>query len=115
MVREIAALLAYEATLDLAVQEVEVQTPLAIARGNKVVGAGWSGAGAAGWVGHGGRRLGADAGVRGLAYWLVSRRKNAQTGGVLQQAANRADSVGLSGAGSDARHWRFCRRYGGYP
>ncbi len=115
LVREIAALLAYEATLDLAVQEVEVQTPLAIARGTRLL-----------------ERVGLVPvlraglgmvegvwelmpGVRGLAYWLVSRRKNAQTGGVLQQAANRADSVGLSGAGSDARHWRFCRRYGGYP
>ena len=34
---EIAALLAYEATLDLAVQEVEVQTPLAIARGTRLL------------------------------------------------------------------------------
>ena len=37
LVREIAALLAYEATLDLAVQEVEVQTPLAIAKGTKLL------------------------------------------------------------------------------
>jgi uracil phosphoribosyltransferase len=37
LVREIAALLAYEATLDLAVQEVEVQTPLAIARGTRLL------------------------------------------------------------------------------
>lgn len=33
LVRELAALLAYEATLDLQVREVDVQTPLAIARG----------------------------------------------------------------------------------
>ncbi len=37
LVREIAALLAYEATLDLAMQEVEVQTPLAIARGTRLL------------------------------------------------------------------------------
>jgi uracil phosphoribosyltransferase len=33
LVRELAALLAYEATLDLQIREVDVQTPLAIARG----------------------------------------------------------------------------------
>ena len=37
LVREIAALLAYEATLDLAVHEVDVQTPLAIAKGTKLI------------------------------------------------------------------------------
>lgn len=37
LVREIAALLAYEATLDLAVREVEVQTPLAITKGTKLL------------------------------------------------------------------------------
>ncbi len=37
LVREIAALLAYEATLDLAMQEVEVQTPLTIARGTRLL------------------------------------------------------------------------------
>ena len=33
LVREIAAMLAYEATLDLATRPIEVQTPLAIAKG----------------------------------------------------------------------------------
>ena len=37
LVREIAALLAYEATLDLAVREIEVQTPLAITKGTKLL------------------------------------------------------------------------------
>ncbi|MGI6258487.1 MAG: uracil phosphoribosyltransferase [Anaerolineaceae bacterium] len=37
LVREIAALLAYEATLDLAVQDIDVQTPLAIAKGTKLL------------------------------------------------------------------------------
>lgn len=37
LVREIAALLAYEATLDLAVRDVEVQTPLAITKGTKLL------------------------------------------------------------------------------
>lgn len=37
LVREIAALLAYEATLDLAVREVDVQTPLAITKGTKLL------------------------------------------------------------------------------
>lgn len=37
LVREIAALLAYEATLDLAVREVEVQTPLSLARGTALM------------------------------------------------------------------------------
>lgn len=37
LVREIAALLAYEATLDLAVQEIDVQTPLATARGTRLL------------------------------------------------------------------------------
>lgn len=37
LVREIAALLAYEATLDLAVRDVNVQTPLAITKGTKLL------------------------------------------------------------------------------
>lgn len=37
LVREIAALLAYEATLDLAVREIEVQTPLAVTKGTKLL------------------------------------------------------------------------------
>lgn len=37
LVREIAALLAYEATLDLAVREVEVQTPLSLAKGTALM------------------------------------------------------------------------------
>jgi uracil phosphoribosyltransferase len=37
LVRELAALLAYEATLDLQVREVDVQTPLAIARGSHLL------------------------------------------------------------------------------
>ena len=37
LVRELAALLAYEATLDLQVIQVDVQTPLAIARGYQLL------------------------------------------------------------------------------
>lgn len=37
LVRELAALLAYEATLDLQVIQVDVQTPLAIARGSHLM------------------------------------------------------------------------------
>ena len=37
LVREIGALLAYEATLDLAVREVEVQTPLMMAKGTALM------------------------------------------------------------------------------
>lgn len=37
LVREIAALLAYEATLDLAVRDVEVQTPLRLAKGTALM------------------------------------------------------------------------------
>ena len=38
LVREIAAMLAYEATLDLATRPIEVQTPLAIAKGHSLMG-----------------------------------------------------------------------------
>ena len=37
LVREIAAMLAYEATLDLATQEIEIETPLATTRGQKLL------------------------------------------------------------------------------
>lgn len=37
LVREIAAMLAYEATLDLATRPIEVQTPLAIAKGHSLM------------------------------------------------------------------------------
>jgi len=36
LVRELAALLAYEATLDLQIKEVEVKTPLALAKGHEL-------------------------------------------------------------------------------
>lgn len=37
LIREIAAMLAYEATMDLAVRDVEVQTPLQVARGTALM------------------------------------------------------------------------------
>lgn len=37
LVREIAALLAYEATIDLAVRDIEVQTPLSMAKGTALM------------------------------------------------------------------------------
>ena len=37
LIREIAAMLAYEATMDLAVRDVDVQTPLHVARGTALM------------------------------------------------------------------------------
>ena len=37
LIREIAAMLAYEATMDLAVRDVDVQTPLQVARGTALI------------------------------------------------------------------------------
>ncbi len=107
LVREIAALLAYEATADL----VTVPRPLGDAahlddrrrteRENR------SRPNPAGRAGDGGGHLGIDAHRRGLAYRPVSGREDAQARAILQQTAGRADRIRLSHPGPDAGYRRF--------
>ena len=80
LVREISALLVYEATTDLSTVPRDVETPMA-----KMTGAGLKekiglGADPACRFGDGGGDLGINALSRSLAYRFISRRTNTQTG-----------------------------------
>ena len=87
LVREMAALLAYEATADLATEPKTVRDAAGNGALAGAAGKDRPGADPARRAGHGGRHLGADALRRSLAHRPVPRRAHAQTGGVLQQAA----------------------------
>ena len=84
LVRELAALLTYEATADLLTAPIDVQTPLAIAHGQElmekiglvpILRAG---------PGNGRRGVGVDAVFGSLAHRRLPGRKDTQTRAVLQ-------------------------------
>ena len=87
---EVATLLCYEATRDLPLEEVEVETPIALAR-TKGAGRPQAGAGThpARRPGHGGWHAGPDPRRQGGPYRPVPQRGNPGAGGVLLQTAQR--------------------------
>ena len=110
LVREIAALLCYEATSDLLTVPRQVETPLATMTGSElqekiglvpILRAG----------------LGMVEGVWELMpvaeVWHIelSQMSDSQTGGILQQTAHRADRFRLPYSRPDAGHRRLSRRH----
>ncbi len=96
LVRELAGLLAYEATLDLKTRPLEIETPLAKTTGAELEEKSWLDPYLACRVGYGGGHLGIDAFGRSLAHRFVSRRTHTPASSVLQQTAGRRNRSGLS-------------------
>ena len=105
LIREIAALLVYEATNDLLVAPTEIETPLEPIEGASlqqkiglvpILRAG----------------LGMVDGIWGLMpsaeVWHIGLFRDEQTCGVLQQTPNRTDGFSVSDSRSNACHWWIC-------
>ena len=109
LVRELAILMAYEATADLALVDKDVTTPMGQAHAEQTGRENRPGADPARRAGHGGRHLGDDALGRSVAHRPLSRRENAAARPILQQAAGQPHGRGLPHPRPDAGD----RRLGG--